>query len=82
MLLAEKKEGEEIKEDKPQPKEESKEKVEEAKEDKKEETEAEKWKLKRRSKSEDYSDISKFRIWISFSFDSPTECGAMVQTYD
>lgn len=77
----EKKEGEEIKEDKPEQKEEIKDKEEGAKEEKKEETESEKWKMKRRSKSEDYSELSKFRIWISLSFDSPTECGAMVQTY-
>lgn len=80
-MVSEKKEAEEIKEDKPEHKEDTKEKEEAAKEEKKEETEGEKWKLKRRSKSEDYSDLSKFRIWISLSFDSPTDCGAMVQTY-
>lgn len=38
--------------------------------------------MKRRSKSEDYSDVSKFRLWISLSFDSPNDCGAMVHAYE
>ena len=57
-------------------------KEEEKNEEKKETDAAEKWIMKRRSKSLDYVKLSKFTFWISLSFDTPAECGAMLHSYE